>query len=273
VLRALAVVEEAVRITVQQRDLFEGPLRHPAKAMYLREKSGAVANPGAENNRNGRHLRANNGVRASVAREGTLCGGPDTASDLKRLVLPATVSAAMFLGCACVAYAADIDGAVTKAPVSPQASPPPSTCTGIPDFFLTACQLSWYGVRFYGTIDVGFGYQTHGAPFDANFVTGASYFLQKMNRPPMWGLAPNGLSQSNVGVQIKEPLSPAWSFVAQLEAEFDPYSLHFANSTGSVFANAGVPVNQQTTNGDASRAGRSTIPWASSASAQTRLGP
>jgi hypothetical protein len=77
-----------------------------------------------------------------------------------------------------------------------------------------------------------------------------------MNRTPMWGLAPNGLSQSNVGVQIKEPLSPGWSFVAQLEAGFDPYSLHFANSTESVFANAGVPVNQQTANGDASRAGQ-----------------
>jgi hypothetical protein len=138
-----------------------------------------------------------------------------------------------------LADAADIDSAVTKAPVATQPPPPPATCTSIPDFFLTACQLSWYGVRFYGTIDVGFGYQTHGAPFDPNFVTGASYFLQKMNRTPMWGLAPNGLGQSNVGVQIKEPLSPGWSFVAQLEAGFDPYSLHFANSTESVFANAG----------------------------------
>jgi predicted porin len=160
----------------------------------------------------------------------------------------------MFLVCASVADAADIDALVTKAPtMAPQ---PPASCTSIQDFFLTACRLNWYGVRFYGTIDVGFGYQTHGAPFDPNVVTGASYFLQKMNRTPMWGLAPNGLSQSNVGLQMKEPLSPGWSFVAQLEAGFDPYSLHFANSTESVFANAGVAVNQQTTNGDASRAGQ-----------------
>jgi predicted porin len=173
---------------------------------------------------------------------------------MKGVVLPAACAAAMFLGCGSVADAADIDSLVTKAPLAAKAPPP--TCTGIPELFLTACQLSWYGVRFYGTIDVGFGYQTHGAPFDPNFVTGASYFLQKMNRTPMWGLAPNGLSQSNVGVQIKEPLSPGWSFVAQLEAGFDPYSLRFANSTESVFANASVPVNQQTTNGDASRAGQ-----------------
>jgi hypothetical protein len=118
---------------------------------------------------------------------------------MKGLVWSAACSAALFLGCASVAGAADIDSLVTKAPVATKAPPPPATCTSIPDFFLTACQLSWYGVRFYGTIDVGFGYQTHGAPFDPNFVTGASYFLQKMNRTPMWGLAPNGLSPSNVG--------------------------------------------------------------------------
>jgi predicted porin len=171
---------------------------------------------------------------------------------MKGLVRFAACSAAMLLGCAGV-DAADIDTLVTKAPAVP---PPPQACTNIQDFFLTACQLSWYGVRFYGTVDVGFGYQTHGAPFDGNFVTGASYFLQKMNRTAMWGLAPNGLSQSNIGVQIKEPLATGWSFVAQLEAGFDPFSLRLASSPGSEFNNIGVPVNQQTTNGDSSRAGQ-----------------
>jgi hypothetical protein len=154
-----------------------------------------------------------------------------------------------------VAPVADIDTLVTKAPAV-QAPPLPATCTSIQDFFLTACQLSWYGVRFYGTIDVGFGYQTHGAPWNPNFTPGASYYRQKMNRSAMWTLAPNGLSQSNVGIQIKEPLAAGWSFVGQLEGRFDPYSLRFANSPGSEFNNVGVPVNQQSTNGDSSRAGQ-----------------
>lgn len=165
-------------------------------------------------------------------------------------------AAATFLGCAGAADAADIDNIVTKAPVVTKGPPPPASCSSFQDFILSSCQLSWYGVRFYGTIDVGFGYQTHGAPFDGNFVTGASYFLQKMNRTAMWGLAPNGLSQSNIGVQIKEPLAPGWSFIAQLEAGFDPYSLRFASSPTSEFNNIGVPVNLQTTNGDSSRAGQ-----------------
>jgi hypothetical protein len=171
--RAFEVMEEAVRIAVaqteQRRDLVEGPLRYPVNAMSPCQKSGTVANLGAENNRN--DTRASNRNRAAVACKGALYGGQDSAIDLTRLVLAATVSAATFFGCASAADAADIGSALTKATLATQASPPPATCTSILDFFLTACQLSWYGVRFYGTIDVGFGYQTHGAPFDPNFVT------------------------------------------------------------------------------------------------------
>jgi predicted porin len=144
---------------------------------------------------------------------------------------------------------------MTKAPVL-KAVPAPAACTNIADFFTTACQLSWYGVRVYGTIDVGGGYQTHGAPFDKDFVTGASYFVQKMNRTAMWGLAPNGLGNSNIGVQIKEPLGLGWSFVGQFDAGFDPYSLHLSSSPTAERNNVGVPVNLQSTNGDSSRGGQ-----------------
>jgi predicted porin len=131
----------------------------------------------------------------------------------------------------------------------------PTTCMTFYDFLATACPLTWYGITVYGTIDVGVGYQTHGAPFDKYFVTGASYFIQKMNRSAMWGLAPNGLSQSNIGIKGKEQIAPGLDFIFQLEAGFDPYSLQFANSPQSLFENRGLPVNQQSTNGDSSRAG------------------
>jgi hypothetical protein len=86
---------------------------------------------------------------------------------MKRLVLTATACAALLAGCTGAALAADYDVMPTKAPLLTKAPPlaaAPATCTGVYDFFLSACQLSWYGVRFYGTIDVGYGYQTHGAP-------------------------------------------------------------------------------------------------------------
>jgi hypothetical protein len=46
----------------------------------------------------------------------------------------------------------------------------PKTCTGLWDFIETDCQLTWYGITVYGTIDAGVGWQSHGAPgtFDAS---------------------------------------------------------------------------------------------------------
>jgi predicted porin len=170
---------------------------------------------------------------------------------MKGLGVTAAAAAVAILGGAGAANAADLGPYPVKA--LPAA---PATCTSIMDFFSTACQLSAYGVRIYGTVDVGFGYQTHGAPFDKDFVTGASYFIQKMNRSAMWSLAPNGLGNSNIGVQIKEPLGGGWSFIGDLQAGFDPYSLQLSSSPGSLGNNIGVTLSQQTTNGDSSRAGQ-----------------
>ena len=92
--------------------------------------------------------------------------------------LPAVSAAVMVLGCGGAAYAADLGNMVTKAPPAPPGS---ASCTSIEDFFTTACQLSWYGVRFYGTVDVGGSYQTNGAPFAKFSGAGVNYFLGKAN--------------------------------------------------------------------------------------------
>jgi predicted porin len=150
------------------------------------------------------------------------------------------------------ANAADL---ATKAPVL-KAATQSATCTSIMDFFTTACQLAAYGVRFYGTIDVGFGYQTNGSPFDKLAGPGVNYFPGKNSFGGKWLMSPNALSQSNVGVQIKEAIGGGWSFVGQLETQFDPMSMTLANSAGSVNENAGRTLLQQTTNGDGGSQGK-----------------
>src|SRR6201988_1938889 len=115
----------------------------------------------------------------------------------KRVALAS--AAALILG-AGGASAADLTPMPTKAAV--YKAPADAACTSIVDFFTTACQLSWYGLRIYSTLEVGGTYQTNGPPLDKFFPTGASYFLQNMNRKAMFGWGPNGLSQSNVGIQI-----------------------------------------------------------------------
>jgi hypothetical protein len=91
---------------------------------------------------------------------------------MKKLVF----AAALFLGCAGTTYAADypvpMKAAVpAKAPAEPLS---PAPCYSLQDFIFTGCQLTWNGVRFYGTIDMGYGYQTHGAPLGPFFTPGAS---------------------------------------------------------------------------------------------------
>jgi predicted porin len=177
-------------------------------------------------------------------------------------VLPAAMVFALGFG-ATGASAADMDAMVTKAPpyaVAPAGFGPPVACGSVYDFFLTACPLTWYGVTFYGTVDIGATYQTHGTPFDPNHPVGASYLLgnsatNAVGRTAGFGLGPNALSQSLVGIKTNEPIAPGWSFISVNELAFDPYSLLLANAPQAMFNSIHVPENQQLIPYDSSRWG------------------
>jgi predicted porin len=155
--------------------------------------------------------------------------------------------------CALDAWAAD--NLPIKAPPAAAASAP-KLCIDPWDFISTDCQLTWKGITLYGTIDAGFAWQSHGAPFDKRSAVTASYLVQKQNRSPMWGLAANGLANSTIGIKGTVPVAGNVSAVFALDAGFDPYSLRFSNGPGSVAANNGVPQNQATAYADSSRAGQ-----------------
>ena len=140
------------------------------------------------------------------------------------------------------ATAADM---VTKTPPPAAAPPAPVPCGTLWDFVTTACPLTWYGITVYGTVDVGGGWQSHGTPFSPISAPGQDYLIQKAGNRALWGIAPNGMSQSNIGVKGNEPIGAGWSFVFDLEAGFDPYSLQFANGPGSLAKNVNVPLTSQ----------------------------
>ncbi len=164
-------------------------------------------------------------------------------------------------GFACAASAADMDAMTNHSVASVLPAAAPTACGSAYDFFFTACPLSWYGVTVYGTIDVGGTYQTHGTPsLDPNPNTGASYLLgnsatNAVGRVAGFGLGPNGLSQSNIGVKWAEPVGGGWSVVGQAELAFDPYSALLANAPQAMFNAIGVPENQQLVPYDSSRWG------------------
>jgi predicted porin len=170
---------------------------------------------------------------------------------MKGIRVAAASAAAIVLG-AGGAFAADLGALPVKAPVYKA----DATCASIYDFFATACQVAAYGVRFYGTIDVGYGYQTHGAPYDKFYGPGVTYFPNKVNSGAKWLLSQSALSASNVGVQIKESLGGGWSFVGQLETAFNPFSLELNDGVSSVHEQIGIPYTRQTANGDSANAGQ-----------------
>jgi hypothetical protein len=180
---------------------------------------------------------------------------------MKKLGFGAILAAAVICASGVGANAADMDSMVTKAPpyaVAPAVAP--AACGSVYDFFLTACPLSWYGVTFYGIIDVGGDYQTHGTPFDPNHPVGASYLLgnsgtNAVGRISGFQLGPNALSQSIVGVKTNEPIAPGWNFISVNELAFDPYSLLLANAPQAMFNSIGVPENKQLIPYDSSRWG------------------
>jgi predicted porin len=151
---------------------------------------------------------------------------------MKGLGTAAASAAVILLSGAGGTYAADLP---VKAPVVAASG----MCTSILDFLTTACQVAAYGVRFYGTIDVGFGHMTNGAPLSTVFGTGYNYLPQKQSRMPITGIMTSALSQSNVGIQVKEPLGAGWSFVGQLESAFNANSFNLANNPASLHNDLG----------------------------------
>ena len=170
---------------------------------------------------------------------------------LKHLLL---ASAAGLLAVS-AAQAADLP--TKKAPPAPAAAKP--DCTSFwawLDSTPTDCPFTAGGITIYGTIDAGGGYESHATRFNNDFANGVSELVGKASNNGRWQAVPNGLSQSNIGIKMSEPLGgTGWSVVGDVNFGFDPYSLRFANGPQSLVDNNGLSSIFQSANGDSSRAG------------------
>ena len=116
-----------------------------------------------------------------------------------------------------------------------------------------ACPLSYWGVTFYGSIDIGGGYQTNASRFNPDAMTGVAELISKTSHGAAWQAVPNGTTQSNVGVKWREQVAADWFFIGDVNFGFDPYSLRFADGPRSLADNNTTPQILQSTNGDSSR--------------------
>jgi predicted porin len=117
--------------------------------------------------------------------------------------------------------------------------------------------LTYAGVTLYGTVDVGIAYMTHGAPLSQTWAPGLPYFIQNFSNHSITSAAPNGLSQSKVGLSGVEPLGFGdWNGVFRLETGFEPTSGRLTDGPGSLVANNGRTAATKISAGDSSRAGQ-----------------
>ncbi|HEY3947820.1 porin [Phenylobacterium sp.] len=116
--------------------------------------------------------------------------------------------------------------------------------------------LTWKGITLYGTFDIGVAHLEHGAKLTQFYGPGLPFLIQKNAGAAITSISPNGLAQSKLGVSGVETLTSDVNFVFKLETGFQPTSLHLADGPRSIIADNGVPLQNQTTNGDSSRAGQ-----------------
>lgn len=120
----------------------------------------------------------------------------------------------------------------------------------------TADSLTLYGITLYGTVDVGVAYQSHGSPFSDYAATNVNNFLIKASNKSNTSLASNGMSISTIGLKGREPLGAGWWGIFQLDTGFLPASGTLIDGPRSLAVSNGVPLAQQKSWGDSTRAGQ-----------------
>jgi predicted porin len=121
-------------------------------------------------------------------------------------------------------------------------------------------KISAAGVTIYGTIDVGYAYQTNGLPASGAFYTGMAYnaWGDKAGFANISSLTNNALEQSKIGVKIEEGFGDGWAAIGKLEAGFNPAFGEISDACASLVRNNGKNLTPQlqNTNGDGSRCGQ-----------------
>jgi predicted porin len=117
--------------------------------------------------------------------------------------------------------------------------------------------LTWNGITLYGAIDGGIAYQTHGVPLSPYFYPGLEYMISKNSNESRTSFAPNGLSQSKIGLKGTEDIfGSGINFVFNAEVGFEPQSGQLGDALESLVKNNGVPLANQKSGADGSRAGQ-----------------
>src|ERR1700727_1986361 len=161
------------------------------------------------------------------------------------------LTCASMVAVAASARAADLP--TTKpAPATP---PTVAGCASVHDVLFSDCPLTWYGITLYGAYDVGVGWVSHGLPENGYNYEGESLVNRNGNHSQFL-IAPNNLSQSGLGLRVREEFLPDWSVVLNASTGINPQSGQLANMAATNTSNAGLPRSSYSFVGDGARAGQ-----------------
>ncbi|HWZ63914.1 MAG TPA: porin [Steroidobacteraceae bacterium] len=150
---------------------------------------------------------------------------------------------ALALGCNQSASAADPSGSEA------------ASCGSFHDFASTDCPLSWHGITLYGVYDVGVGWVSHGLPENGYNYEGES-LVNRNGNSSQWLIAQNNLSQTGLGIKVREEFAEDCFVVLTLSTGINPQSGQLANMAATNVVNAGLPRGSYSFVGDGARAGQ-----------------
>ncbi len=115
--------------------------------------------------------------------------------------------------------------------------------------------ITWHGITLFGAVDAGLGYASHGLPINGNYYFGNS-LLNKNANHAYFGVSPNNLTQTTIGLKGSEEFLPGLSGVFWASTGINPQSGQLANAPGSQVNNQGLNRLSYSLNGDGSRGGQ-----------------
>lgn len=119
--------------------------------------------------------------------------------------------------------------------------------------------ITWHGVTLYGTVDVGYAFNSNGVPASGSFYVGAdtTIYGSRYAYRNVSTITNNALEQSKVGLKFEESLG-FYDLVGigKIETGFNPLSGEISDACASLLRNNGRLYQQQDVNGDGSRCGQ-----------------
>jgi len=116
--------------------------------------------------------------------------------------------------------------------------------------------LTWNGITLYGLVDMGVTYQNHGAPLSSTAGAGLDYLISRNSNGSYFGVGPNALTASYIGLKGNQELFEGLSAVFNLQTGFNPQSGRLSDGLGSIVQNNGLAIGQQNSFADSSKDGQ-----------------